>query len=76
MGTMFEKAPYGGHTVRGTTNVGTLRVVVVDDHKLTRDGLRLALDEAPGIELVGEVSEGRKALPLVGRLPRTSCFWT
>jgi DNA-binding NarL/FixJ family response regulator len=48
--------------------VGTLRVVVVDDHKLTRDGLRLALDEAPGIELVADVSEGRKALPLVGRL--------
>ena len=48
--------------------MGTLRVVVVDDHKLTRDGLRLALDEAPGIELVADVSEGRKALPLVGRL--------
>jgi DNA-binding NarL/FixJ family response regulator len=54
--------------VRGTTDVGTLRVVVVDDHKLTRDGLRLALAEAPGIELVADVSEGRKALPLVGRL--------
>jgi DNA-binding NarL/FixJ family response regulator len=53
---------------RGGQNVGTLRVVVVDDHPLTREGLRLALEDEPGIELVGEVSEGTKALPLVARL--------
>jgi DNA-binding NarL/FixJ family response regulator len=47
--------------------VRSLKVVVVDDHSLTRDGLRLALEDAAGIELVGEVSEGRTVLPLVAR---------
>src|SRR5262245_15100999 len=46
----------------------TLKVFVVDDHRLMLEGLRLALSEAPGLELVGETNEGRKALPLVSRL--------
>jgi len=48
--------------------VQTLKVFVVDDHRLMLEGLRLALSEAPGLELVGETNEGRKALPLVSRL--------
>lgn len=44
-----------------------LRIVVVDDHRLMLEGLRLALADAPGLELVAEASEGRKVLPLVSR---------
>lgn len=33
----------------------TIRVVVVDDHHLVRDGLRAVLDGEAGIEVVGEV---------------------
>ena len=43
----------------------TLRVVMVDDHRLMLDALLLALRDAEGIELVGETHEGLKALPLV-----------
>jgi DNA-binding NarL/FixJ family response regulator len=43
----------------------TLRVVMVDDHRLMLDALLLALRDADGIELVGETHEGLKALPLV-----------
>jgi DNA-binding NarL/FixJ family response regulator len=43
----------------------TLRVVVVDDHRLMLDALLLALRDATDLELVGETHEGRKALPLV-----------
>nr|MBA2599592.1 response regulator transcription factor [Actinomycetota bacterium] len=44
----------------------TLRVVMVDDHRLMLDALLLALRDAEGIELVGDTNEGRRALPLVG----------
>jgi DNA-binding NarL/FixJ family response regulator len=47
--------------------VKTLRIVVVDDHQLMLEGLRLALADAPGLDLVAETSEGRKVLPLVSR---------
>ena len=43
----------------------TLRVVIVDDHRLMLDALLLALRDAEDIELVGETHEGLKALPLV-----------
>jgi two-component system, NarL family, response regulator DevR len=45
--------------------VRTLSVVLVDDHRLALDGLRLALGNAAGIEIVGETLEGRGVLPLV-----------
>ena len=45
----------------------TLNVVVVDDHGLALEGVRLALGQAKHIELVGDTSEGRQALPLVDR---------
>jgi DNA-binding NarL/FixJ family response regulator len=34
----------------------TVRVVLVDDHHLVREGLRLVLDVAPGLEVVGEAA--------------------
>src|SRR5215216_156512 len=49
----------------GEASVRTLRVVMVDDHRLMLDALLLALRDAEGIELVGDTHEGRKALPLV-----------
>jgi DNA-binding NarL/FixJ family response regulator len=48
--------------------VGTLRVLVADDHRLMLEALRLALEDADGIELVGETHEGVKVVPLTGQL--------
>lgn len=41
-----------------------IRVGIVDDHALVRDGLRLILDREPDIEVVGEASDAAAALGL------------
>ncbi len=45
-----------------------LRVLVVEDHPLTRSGLVQLLDEQPGIKVVGEASTGEQAVDLVPKL--------
>jgi DNA-binding NarL/FixJ family response regulator len=47
--------------------MGSLRVVAIDDHQLILDALRLTLDGAEGIELVGQALSAAEALPLIGR---------
>lgn len=41
------------------------RIVLIDDHRIVRDGLRLVLRGEEGLEVVGEASDGRQALDLV-----------
>jgi DNA-binding NarL/FixJ family response regulator len=43
-------------------------VILADDHTLVRAGMRALLEKLPGVEVVGEASEGREALRLVRRL--------
>ncbi len=45
----------------------TLRVLVVDDHELTRFSLKLALSSQENIELVGLASNGQEAIEMVER---------
>ena len=45
-----------------------VRVLIVDDHELVRDGLRTLLSRDPFIVVVGEASTGLEALELVPRL--------
>ena len=47
--------------------MGQIRVVVVDDHQLMLDAIRLTLEQSDDIELVGEALTGSEALPLIGR---------
>ena len=44
-----------------------ITVLVAEDHALMRDGVRLVLGEAEGIELVGEARTGNEVLPLVAK---------
>ncbi|MBB5765505.1 response regulator transcription factor [Methylorubrum rhodesianum] len=44
-----------------------IRVALIDDHPIFRSGVRGLLGETAGIEVVGEASDGRHALDLVGR---------
>jgi DNA-binding NarL/FixJ family response regulator len=44
-----------------------LRVLVVDDHELTRFSLKLALSNQRNIELVGLASNGKEAIEMVER---------
>lgn len=42
-----------------------MRILIVDDHPVTRDGLRTALSTSTDIEIVGEASTGEQAIDLV-----------
>jgi DNA-binding NarL/FixJ family response regulator len=44
------------------------RVVVVDDEELFRSGLRMVVESRPGVDVVGEASDGAQAVDLVRRL--------
>ena len=41
-----------------------IRVLIADDHAIVREGLRLILETAPGIEVVGEAADGAEAVRL------------
>ncbi len=43
---------------------GKIRVVLVDDHDVVRTGLKTFLETQPGLEVVGEASDGLQALEI------------
>ena len=43
----------------------TVRVILADDHPIVRAGIRAELERVPGVEVVGEASDGREALDLI-----------
>jgi len=45
-----------------------IRVLVVDDHQVVREGLRFVLQQEPDIEVVGEARDGREALEAIRAL--------
>ena len=45
--------------------MGTIRVVLAEDHALMRDAVKLVFDEADDVELVGEVANGHDLLPVM-----------
>ncbi len=45
-----------------------IRILLVDDHAILRAGLRVLLGDEPGIEVVGEASDGREAVAKAERL--------
>jgi len=45
-----------------------VRLVIVDDHSLVRDGLRARLAVVPGLEVVGEAASGADALDLAQKV--------
>ena len=45
-----------------------IRVLVVDDHTIVRDGICSLLGLTPDIEMVGEAANGREALEMVSKL--------
>jgi DNA-binding NarL/FixJ family response regulator len=47
---------------------GRVRVLIVDDHELVREGLKALLSRDPAIDVVGEASTGLEALELVPRV--------
>ncbi len=45
-----------------------IRVLLVDDQRLIRQGLRVFLENAPDLEIIGEADNGQDAIHLVERL--------
>ncbi len=44
--------------------IGPVRILLAEDHKLVRAGIRALLQSLPGVEVVAEASDGREALRL------------
>ncbi len=45
-----------------------IRVLIVDDHEVVRQGLRFVLDQEPDITVAGECADGSSALRAIGAL--------
>jgi len=52
----------------GAGGDAAVRVLIVDDHRLVRAGLRALLENHAGIAVVGEAADGREALVQAARL--------
>lgn len=50
----------------GEAVAAPLRIVIVDDHPITRQGMRSAFDEAGEVQVVGEAGSGEEAITVVG----------
>ncbi|MGE8363015.1 response regulator [Pseudomonas sp.] len=48
-------------------NTAPIRIALVDDHTLVRDGIRALLSMVPGFAVIGEASGGHEALELLQR---------
>lgn len=45
-----------------------IRVLVVDDHAIMRDGIRALINEQDDMHVIGEAEDGRAAVELAGRM--------
>jgi two-component system response regulator NreC len=43
----------------------SIKILIADDHKIFREGLRALIEKQPGMEIIDEVENGRKAVQLV-----------
>jgi DNA-binding NarL/FixJ family response regulator len=55
----------GGRHIANPATCAMIEVVIADDEALVRGGLRLIVDAAPDIEVVGEAEDGAEAVQVV-----------
>ena len=51
-----------------------IRIILADDHKIVRQGMRSLLKSHPGFEVIGEASDGEEALKLMEELSPDIAF--
>ena len=55
-------------TAQSDEAVEGIKLLLVDDHTVVRQGLRMVLSLEPGLEIVGEAGNGQEAVELVPKL--------
>ncbi len=55
------------HIIRRPVGTSEITCLIVDDHEVVREGLRLSLSRAPHIRVVGEAADGESAVALAER---------
>ena len=45
-----------------------IRILLADDHRLVRTGLRLLIEQHPDLEVIGEATDGREAVSMAERM--------
>ena len=66
LGAAIVARPYARRGISMSSE--TIRIVLVDDHAMVREGLRLLLRMAPDIVVVGEAADRAAAVDLVQRV--------
>lgn len=61
-------APKTAPTAPAAKTTGKTRVLLVDDHPLTRHGMKALISQQPNLEIVGEADSAPRALELVEKL--------
>jgi DNA-binding NarL/FixJ family response regulator len=62
---MIPASLAGASSLARRGSIGPIRVVLVDDHELVREGLRLVLALHEGIEVVGEAGDSQRAFEVI-----------
>ncbi len=69
MGEVSCRRLISGHSIcPRIIGMRTVRVLIVDDDRASRRGLKISLRAEPGIEVVGEAANGLQAIELAGVL--------
>ncbi len=63
-----DRSSRSGHSVLSTQENAPLRVLLVDDHPMMRQGLRSIVTASAHLEVVGEAGDGAEAVGLAQRL--------
>jgi DNA-binding NarL/FixJ family response regulator len=50
------------------TGIGVIKIILVDDHQLLRDGLRNIIEQRSNMHIIGEASDGREAIKICSKL--------
>jgi len=67
-GPVSPRARNGAEGSPWSRSTGRIRVLLVDDHAVLRQALRLLLDAHQEVEVIGDVSNGREAVEAAERL--------
>lgn len=50
------------------SSLNEIKIILVDDHKLLRDGLRNIIEQKSNMNIIGEASDGREAIKICSKL--------